>query len=216
MSNMFSNKDRKYIPRTLADCIQPDGTVIHLHGWAERIESWGKTLFGILIVIGILITIVATIVAARVGDGMGFTVFIISAISWGISAFIEYLAYHAIALLISALASITQNTAISANVALYEASKDEPQQVIQPYAAFGDGISPAQNIPYGQYAAPKAQYAAPQPQVAPQIKKWHPVAESTVQQVGSTNIKCTNCGRVQFSGNKTCSRCGARFTGFEY
>ena len=81
MSNMFSNKDRKYIPRTLADCVRPDETVIHLHGWAERIESWGKTLFWILVIIGILFTIIFTILMANVGDGMGFSAFIMSAVS---------------------------------------------------------------------------------------------------------------------------------------
>ena len=122
MANMFSGKSDKLIPKTLAECTQRDATVTNLHIWAERLESWGQILFVILIIIGIISTITDTVTMADIDEDMAFMTCITSAITWGIYAFIEYCAYHVLALLISALASITQNTIISANVALYEAS----------------------------------------------------------------------------------------------
>ena len=60
--------------------------------------------------------------------------------------------------------------------------------------------------------------ATPEPVTEPQEKEvfiWHPVNEATATAVGETNIKCTNCHRVQFKGNKVCSQCGAIFTKIE-
>ena len=34
--------------------------------------------------------------------------------------------------------------------------------------------------------------------------------------MGEANIKCTNCGRVQFKGNKVCSQCGAKLVNLEH
>lgn len=123
MANMFSNKKEKQIPKTLNDCVIPDATVANLHSWAERLESWGRFLFRALIVIGVISTIFDAIEAADVDEELIAGAIITSAISWALYAFIEYCAYHVLALLVSALAIITQNTAISANVALLEASQ---------------------------------------------------------------------------------------------
>ena len=60
--------------------------------------------------------------------------------------------------------------------------------------------------------------AIPAPIAEPQEKEvfiWHPVDETTGIAVGETNIKCTNCHRVQFKGNKICSQCGAKFSKIE-
>jgi hypothetical protein len=123
MANMFSNKTEKQIPKTLNDCVESDATVANLHSWAEWLESWGKFLFRALIVIGIISTIFDAIEAADVSEELIVGAIITSAISWALYAFIEYCAYHVLALLVSALAIITQNTTISANVALLEASQ---------------------------------------------------------------------------------------------
>ena len=205
MDDMFSNKGQKRIPRNLYECVQPDATVTDLHAWAERIKRWGRALFTLLIVVGILFTVIITIVAGNVDGGAAFMAFAISSVSWGISAFVEYLAYHAIALLISALASITQNTAISANVALFESAES---RCADRGPAEANGAMPASG-PYAQYVAPEVRPVAPQPE------EWQPVAEATFRRDGESNIRCTNCGRVQFCGNKSCSRCGARFMGLE-
>lgn len=44
---------------------------------------------------------------------------------------------------------------------------------------------------------------------------WHPVDETAALVIGETNIKCANCHRVQFKGNKVCNQCGAKFTSFQ-
>lgn len=41
---------------------------------------------------------------------------------------------------------------------------------------------------------------------------WQPAEESTALIVSETNIRCENCHRIQFIGNESCSRCGAKFT----
>lgn len=147
MANMFSGKINTKIPKTLSDCIYPDATVSNLHTWAERLETWGKIVFYILIGIGILSTIVEGIATGEYLENLDeyfsrqdlaaagmeipsvFDVVVSSIIKWAFFAFIEYCSYHVLALIVSALASITQHTIISANVALYESSQNHPETV---------------------------------------------------------------------------------------
>lgn len=124
MANMFSGKISKRIPKTLEECVQSDATVTNLHIWAERLESWGAVLCAVLIIIGVISTIIATVNMADVNEDLIFSTCLTSIITWGLYAFIEYCVYHVLALLISALASITQNTIISANVALLNADQN--------------------------------------------------------------------------------------------
>ena len=123
MENMFSKKAKKSIPKNLNECTAPDSTVTNLHFWSERLENWGRIFFGILIIVGIISTIADTAMMAETSDDLVFPTLLTSAVKWGLYAFIEYCAYHALALLISALALITHNTMISANVALLESGK---------------------------------------------------------------------------------------------
>ena len=135
MANMFSGKTNKQIPTSLNECTQEDATVSNLHTWAERLEAWGKVLFWFLVIGGIVLAIIASIQSTEVVHGtyyqwtetettFNFALFFTSVAEIALYAFLEYCAYHVLALLISALASITQNTIISANVALYQAAKD--------------------------------------------------------------------------------------------
>lgn len=140
MANMFSGKIQKEIPKALTDCTKQDPTVSNLHAWAERLETLGKALFIIIIVIGIISTFVdgvTTYEYLEAIDPFGrdrqqladagieipnvFDVVVSSIIRWSLYAVLEYCAYHVFALIISALASITQNTIITANVSLYDA-----------------------------------------------------------------------------------------------
>ena len=204
MANMFTGKSKKQIPKTLSECVSPDATATNLHYWSEKLENWGQILFVILIIIGIISTIVDTVNMSDVNEDMAFATFLSSAITWALYAFIEYCAYHVLALLISALASITQNTIISANVALYESAKSEgfPQDITE-------------NIPSPNAKADKdltCESAVSANENTPQPKEWQPVAETTAIKIGQTNIKCLNCDCVQFGGNKFCKRCGAKIT----
>ncbi|MBQ6997585.1 MAG: hypothetical protein IJN60_04335 [Oscillospiraceae bacterium] len=133
MANMFSGKSDKYIPKTLEECTERDATATNLHIWSERLEKWGKILFWFLIIYGVLTAITTSIITEEVVHGtyyqwtetettFNFVIFLTSIAETVLYAFLEYCAYHVLALLVSSLALITQNTIISANVALYEAS----------------------------------------------------------------------------------------------
>ena len=126
MANMFSGKQEKHIPKTLSECTRSDATVDNLHAWSERLENQGQIFFVVLIIIGIISTIIDTVQIADVNEELVFSTLVTSIITWALYAFIEYCAFHVLALLISALACITQNTMISADVALYEAAKNAP------------------------------------------------------------------------------------------
>ena len=147
MANMFTGKSEKQIPKTLSECTSPDATASNLHYWSEKLENWGQILFVILIIIGIISTIVDTVNMADIDEDMAFATCITSAITWALYAFIEYCAYHVLALLISALASITQNTIISANVALYEASQNCASPVYTQTAIGIDSSNPTVQSP---------------------------------------------------------------------
>lgn len=91
-------------------------------------KKWGSVLFGLIIIFGIINTISTGVTIYREIDILGnedaatpATVFAVltSLFTYAFYAFLEYCAYHAIALLIGALASIVQNTNVSANLALY-------------------------------------------------------------------------------------------------
>ena len=178
MENMFSGKTEREIPKTLQECKQADETVINLHTWAERLENWGQILFYILIIVGAISTIIDTVNMGDINEDLMLTTFFSSAISWALYAFIEYCAYHVLALLISALASITHNTHISANVALLEASKNAniPQEkaapIVQPLET-ADGV-----------------YSDPKPAAVPGV--WF----------------CTHCGTQNKDAHGFCKNCG--------
>lgn len=126
MENIFSNKTHKRVPQTLFECTQPDPTATNLHLWAERLENWGHILFCIIVFAGIFLSFSAALTAAdeaRYNEETSafFSAFTINALLWALCAFLEYCTYHCIALLISALACITQNTIVTADIALFTA-----------------------------------------------------------------------------------------------
>lgn len=137
MANMFSRNSSMHVPKTLDDCIYSDSVSKNLWSWAERLERWGKILFFILCGIGILAAIqdgkivheyykemdlyelaLKGITVPSVADAVIDTLF-----KWALYAAIEYFSCHALALLVGALASITQNTLISTNIALFNAGQ---------------------------------------------------------------------------------------------
>lgn len=124
---IFPEKNEKRIPKTLNECIKPNSTVSNLYLWAERVENWGVRLLAFLIVAGTIMTIVETGSLVDVNESMIVPTLISSVITWGLYMFLEYCAYHAISLLLHALASITHHTMISANVALFESQKSNKQ-----------------------------------------------------------------------------------------
>ena len=177
MENIFSGKTSKRIPQTLSDCVQPNPTVSNLHLWAERLENWGHILFCIIVVIGLLVSFYVASLAADEAygseEGIAFVfAFSVSALAWALCAFLEYCGYHAIALLISALACITQNTMITADIALLTALQQTDG------ASDGPANAHRQNET-GTYSSPSANFVCPLCN--------HPVQQS--------DAACCNCGQ---------------------
>jgi len=98
--------------------------------------------------------------------------FAVSAFPWALYAFLEYCLYHAIALLISALACITQNTIITADIALFTALQ-------QAGGTSGDFSNTHLQNETGSDSSPSANFVCPQCN--------HPVHQN--------QSACDNCGQ---------------------
>lgn len=137
--SIFSNKNSKPIPQTLNDCTKPESVVTTLYDWAVRLKTWGRYLFVALILIGIASTIIQIIPLIDGNEEMILPTLFSSIVIWTLSASIEYFVYHILSILITALASITYNTSVCANVALFENRDSAPpaedyQQPFRPVA----------------------------------------------------------------------------------
>ena len=183
MENMFSGNSEKQIPKNLSECTKSNATVDTLHAWAERLENWGQIFFVVLIIIGLISTIIDTVQIADVNEELVFSTLVTSIITWALYAFIEFCTYHVLALLVSALGFITQNTIISANVALYEASKNAP--------------SAAETVPQPKPNFSAASFSSDS--YVPTPKGPAPTADTWV---------CKNCGTSNKKEYGQCKKCG--------
>lgn len=146
MANMFSGNQEKKIPKSFKDCYKTDSITKNLWLWCERLEKWGFILFWILIAMGIIDTIIAGINAHELIEQIGaetveeireasaemgieiptvFEALVNNLLSWTLYSFLEYCAYHILALLVGSLATIVQHTKITANITLYNSAKAE-------------------------------------------------------------------------------------------
>ena len=130
MANMFSGNEKREIPTGLSQCTQASPVASNLWLWAKRLETLGKVLFWIIILIGVIETGVLISAAndAKAESGELFDVLFSQIVKYSLSAFIEYCSYHVLALLVGSLASIVQNSKISADVALLEANHHFPTE----------------------------------------------------------------------------------------
>lgn len=185
MASMFSQNYKKQIPKTLEECSQPDDTAFNLHFWAERLEAWGKFLFILIIIVGIIATINLAIDTDEDNVAM---ICVTSAITWAFWAFIEYCSYHILALIIYALGSITENTNIAANVALYTAAKEK------------GNTQPSSD---DEHTSSKSTYST-------QRKSSAKAPDITFNAPAGYRI-CKNCGRQNTQDRKTCWNCNEPF-----
>ena len=112
MNNMFSGNREKKIPKTFKDCYKTDNVTNNLWLWAERLETIG-------IVLAVIVGIAAFIIGIVMFEDSDGGSLLISFLGAPVAAFLEYISFHIIALLIGSLASIVQNTRISADIALF-------------------------------------------------------------------------------------------------
>ncbi|MBQ3541982.1 MAG: hypothetical protein IJA45_02530 [Oscillospiraceae bacterium] len=207
MKNMFSGNDKKSIPNTLDECTRIDAVSNNLWIWSERLENWGRILFFLLVVIGIISTIAEGVSTHELLQELGkeidpqelaalgykipsvFDVVLVSLFMWGLYAFLEYCAYHVLALLIGALASITQNTIITANAALLTANMQPniPKTTPQETTAKTNSATSTQAAPKSE--PPRKIVTRPTP---PPPGMW----------------QCKNCGTNNKDNYSQCKQCG--------
>lgn len=131
MANMFRETSKHVKPISVEDSIKSDRVIDNLWSWCSRLETLGMVLFVILIIIGIIASIIAGFEVVDISYSgkpeyeFNFGMFFLSLLDYALYAFIEYCAYHVIALLIGALASITQNTKATARLLEYQMSENE-------------------------------------------------------------------------------------------
>lgn len=65
MTNMFSGNQYKKVPKSLNECLTADPLSNNLWTWCQRIENYGKILFWILVVGGIIISIATAAYTAK-------------------------------------------------------------------------------------------------------------------------------------------------------
>ena len=119
------SSSEKKVPKSLKECYATDKVSSNLWSWSERLEVWGGRVLVILIIIGIISTIGQAIQVVDIDEDLVFITVITSIITWILYAFIEYCVYHVLSLLIASLATIVQNTRITANIAIYNVAKEE-------------------------------------------------------------------------------------------
>ena len=125
MSNMFTGKQNKKVPQSIADCIAPDSLSLNLWRWCQRVETFGWIMATVVIILGFIQSIQAASAVQELEtlygrDKQSFDVwvFLLGLLETAIKAFITYCSFHSVALLLGAISSIVQNTRISADLAL--------------------------------------------------------------------------------------------------
>ncbi len=120
-------------PGSVKDCLEKDDLALELKNWSSKLETIGNVLLTLLIIGGIILSVVGSFGTEIVSsDYYGHTrtetefqlgTFFTSLIPWIFYAVIEYCFFHVLVLLISAAASITHQTKVSAKLAEYTARK---------------------------------------------------------------------------------------------
>lgn len=196
MANMFSGNDDRRIPRTLNECLEQDGTATNLHCWSERLEELGQIVLVLMIIAGIIFTIIEAATAAKLDEETVVPTVLLSLMKWGLYAFLEYCIFTVFSLLLGALAKITQNTIISAKVALYESRRNECvcQETVL-------------NATYSKEAAPKQSVV----QKNTEKKEIATDGSPVIAEICDGEKICPTCGTVQKLDRKVCWSCGTVF-----
>ena len=124
----ISKISQRKVPKSVSSCLEQDNLSQALWQWAQNLENWGRIVCLILVIIGGIMTIYTgtstydDLQYADNGGFLAFIAFVLAALQWGFYAFLEYCLYHALSLLLGALASIVQSNKITSDLAVYQAS----------------------------------------------------------------------------------------------
>ena len=216
MENMFSGHKKKTVPKNLKECYQTDSVTHNLWTWAERLEKFGQ-IFAIFVLIAIIIVAFALLIDS--GDGWIFLLFLITA---PLSAFLEYISFHILALLIGSLASIVQHTKITANLNLYNSSKEYTTNDNTEKSAHGENnktnitksSSSVIQPPYWcANCGTEGPFEDKCPQCGRRIKTYTKPQPKTDTAKNLNNLKkywdCEKCGATNLETERHCWSCGA-------
>lgn len=148
MANMFSGHSTKKALSTLKECFETDPVSNNLWVWCERLEKWGLRICIVLAILGFITIISDALEASRLIDELNidvdnirkasaeygieiktvFEVVVEDIFLWGLYCFIEYCAYHALALFIGSLATLVQNSNINTNINLYNSIHNSTEE----------------------------------------------------------------------------------------
>lgn len=123
MASMFSGVRNRTVPQKFRQCIEKDEMTSNLWNWAIRVEKWGNILTIFLAIYGVFTSIYQATTVAEMYDkysSFHFETFLLCLLEWAWYVFLVYCVYHIIALLIGSLASIVENTRITANIMMYK------------------------------------------------------------------------------------------------
>ncbi len=123
MASMFSGNRNRTVPQKFGECIAKDEMTSNLWMWAIRLEKWGNILTVLLTIYGVFTSIYQAATVAEIYDkysSFHFETFLLCLIEWALYVFLVYCIYHIIALLIGSLASIVENTRITAKIMMYK------------------------------------------------------------------------------------------------
>ena len=109
------------IPTSLKECYKTDEVTAALIGWSKNILTWGAILTGVTVVVGLITAIMA---ASSTYDEEA-TAFFVTFLPYVLGAFAEMLVFKFISFVVYVVASFHENSAISTNVTLYRAAKEE-------------------------------------------------------------------------------------------
>lgn len=113
----YYNSKQQKAPEYLSDCTKIDSTSSELFDWSERVDRWARSVLWFNILGGLL----SGLITLCIDENLWWIALTI-VFACVIGGIVSYLLLHIISVLISALASIVNNTGVSARVALLEAS----------------------------------------------------------------------------------------------
>lgn len=188
MKSLFGEHKQKVIPSSLQDCTKMDSVSKSLWQWAKNLEMIALILFWLNAVAGLIVGI--GLGADAYDDG--FLLFMAGFLGGLFAGVLAYLAFFVAALLVGSLASIVENTRVSADVALFEAAK----------ANGGVGVQPLETA---------EQVHAPE-------KLQIPAVETKQEEtVSSTKLTKNMLAYVYYeASNNSCSECGKKPSAYWY
>lgn len=112
---------QKQIPSSLYACSK-DPAAAKVQMLAVRLSDISAVICFLMVVVGFAVAFILTSTVGGLSESAGIWTFCLTLLSFCIGAVAVHFYFRFMALMLNTLATITLNTSISANVALYEAS----------------------------------------------------------------------------------------------